>query len=250
MSIIKGFRPSRTPPNPVFDRYDDATKAKSGYREAGGTLLVNKNNTITPLSFVSWLRAGLPGPRSDVQAAQAPKTIDGVNRYNVINLVIDRSNFYGFLRLSAMPADLDAARVACQGEQARLNAIAKSDPDLPAKQKALDRAWKVAQTNLRQASAGGGLVPISSARQYWQKLLTSFRGYVQELSDIHYTTIGSNVNATNADLEQAYQARKAEILKELANGLKTKESGAQRRYRQSMDELSRSWRWIKRRHRI
>ena len=145
MSLSKIYRPAKNPPNTVFDRGDDAQKAKGAYREAGGTLLVNNEGKVTSSSLASWLRAGLPGPRADAQMASSPTNLDGVTRHNLIGLAIDRSNFHTFLGLPAMPANLEAAKAARQIEQTRLNGMSRTDLDLTAKQKALDRAWAAAQ---------------------------------------------------------------------------------------------------------
>ena len=111
--------------------------------------------------------------------ASSPTNLDGVTRHNLIGLAIDRSNFHTFLGLPAMPANLEAAKAARQIEQTRLNGMSRTDLDLTAKQKALDRAWAAAQRNLKPTAAGGGLVFMSGFGQYWQKLKRSFMGYAR-----------------------------------------------------------------------
>jgi hypothetical protein len=256
MSLSKIYRPAKNPPNPLFDRQDDAQKAKGAYREAGGTLLVNNEGKVTSSSLASWVRAGLPGPRADTQRSSSPTNVDGVTRHNLLGLTIDRSNFHTFLGLPAMPANLEAARIACQIEQTRLNGMSRTDPDLPAKQKALDRAWAAAQKSLKPTAAGGGLVFMSGFGQYWQKLKRSFMGYVREMAEMHYAIIGSNASATNAELKLAYDARKAEIKKEHDDAIQAMrgklfvKTGANQEHRQKMKELERSWNWIRKRHGI
>jgi hypothetical protein len=218
VTINKGYKPTQNTLNPVAISHGNAQSAKGSYAGAGGSLLVDPNGNITPKSFAAWVKAGMPGPREEAQRAEAPMNLNGVTCHNIPTLVIDRNNFYTFLGFPSVPPDLETAQRAAAAQLRALNARSLSDPNLAAQKQALRRAQGIAEKNLRPAAEGGGLITVSRLTQYLEELRGSLRGYVQEMSEMHYHAIGSNVNATKAGLEHAYRAKLAEINKRPAAG--------------------------------
>ena len=176
--IKRAYRAKQSPQNPIFDRYDDYKKAQSLYSGAGGKSLVSekmalnkqtgkmeKIYTTSVLTFAAWVKAGMPGPATE-RGNQFPSNLDQVNRYNGKNLSIDRSNFYTFLGLSKVPPDRETAQRAAASQQRMLNMTNPNDPNLDAKKNALKLAQQVAEQNLKPAAAGGGLIAMSTAKQY------------------------------------------------------------------------------------
>jgi hypothetical protein len=245
--IKMAYRAKQNAPNPIFDRYDDYKKAQGLYKGAGGKALVTEKErfnfetgkmektgiyTTSVLTFAAWVKAGMPAPT--MEKTQFPTNLDQVTRINGINLTIDRSNFYTFLGLSRVPPDRETAQRAAATQQRMLNMQNPNDPNLDAKKKALGQAAEAAEHYLKPAAAGGGLVAMSTATQYWQKIRRSGGplarpwtgpflppgGMRKEATEVHFAVLGASESDSNERLLQAYHEKAADLEAKLNKSLK------------------------------